>query len=100
MSTFEADGDEMNAAARRLEEVAGTLSALPVHDLVVGDVGSLQVADALRAFQSEWSAYARRRRDAILALRGTLVGAANDVARADELIAQRTERLGSSSWRG
>ncbi|MBQ3360081.1 MAG: hypothetical protein IJG47_14445 [Microbacterium sp.] len=97
MPVFEADGDEMNAAARRFEEVADSLSALPIHDLVIGDVGSPQVADALRAFQSEWSAYVRRRTDVLLVAKGTLVGVANDVARADELIAQRADRLGRAS---
>jgi hypothetical protein len=96
MSTFEVSGQELGAAGRRFAEVADQLAGIPIHDLMVGDVGSVEVADALRAFQASWSAYARRRSEATLAASGTLDGVANDVARADELIAQRAARLGRS----
>lgn len=94
MSSFEASGQAMSAAGQRFVQAAESLSAHPIHSLAVGDVGSADIAAALRAFQSEWGAYLRLRADASRRAEATLTGAARDIARADELIAQRADRLG------
>jgi hypothetical protein len=96
MSGFEASGQGMSAAGQRFVQAAEALSSHPIHGLAVGDVGSAEVAGALRAFQSEWGAYLRARAKASTLAEATLTGAAQDVARADELMAQRAARLGRS----
>ncbi len=93
---FEISGEELRAAGARFEEVADVLAAQPLPSIDVGDLGSERVENAVRLFRDEWTSYARRRALLATVVAATLDSAATDVARADELLTERADRLATS----
>lgn len=96
MMRFEMSGEELRAAGARFGQAAEALGTLPLHSIEISDLGSERVESAVRLFRDEWNSYARRRALFATAVKAMLDSASADVARADELLAQRADRMATS----